>query len=66
MEGLGIRSMKERVGLVGGRFEIHSELGKGTRLEAWVTLQTKPALTTEDSRGKPSLTGGRTPEIDRL
>ncbi len=41
MEGLGIRSMKERVSLLGGRFEIHSESGKGTRLEAWVALQPK-------------------------
>ena len=65
MEGLGIRSMKERVSLLGGRFEIHSEPGKGTRLEASVALQTKPALTTDDSRGKPSLTGGRTLEINQ-
>jgi signal transduction histidine kinase len=38
-EGLGIRSMEERVCLVGGRFEIHSKLGKGTRIEARVPLQ---------------------------
>jgi signal transduction histidine kinase len=46
MEGLGIRSMKERVSLLGGRFDIHSEPGKGTRLEASVALQAKAALTT--------------------
>ena len=45
-EGLGIRSMKERVCLLGGRFEIHSEPGKGTRLEASVALQAKPTLAT--------------------
>jgi signal transduction histidine kinase len=43
-EGLGIRSMKERVYLLGGRFEIHSEPGKGTRLEAWVALKPKSQL----------------------
>jgi signal transduction histidine kinase/ABC-type uncharacterized transport system substrate-binding protein len=36
--GLGIRSMRERARLVGGQFEIHSELGKGTRIEARVPL----------------------------
>ena len=38
-EGLGIRSMEERAHLLGGRFEIHSEPGKGTRIEASVPLQ---------------------------
>lgn len=38
-EGLGIRSMEERARLLGGRFEIHSEPGTGTRIEAWVPLQ---------------------------
>jgi signal transduction histidine kinase len=37
--GLGIRSMKERARLLGGEFEIHSESGKGTTLEAWVPLK---------------------------
>jgi signal transduction histidine kinase len=41
-EGLGIRSMEERVFLLGGRFEIHSAPGKGTRIEAWVALQPRP------------------------
>jgi signal transduction histidine kinase len=45
-EGLGIHSMKERVYLLGGRFEIHSEPGKGTRIEAWVALQPKSELAT--------------------
>ncbi len=37
-EGLGIRSMEERAALVGGRFEIHSRPGKGTRIEASVPI----------------------------
>jgi signal transduction histidine kinase len=37
--GLGIRSMEERVRLLGGRFEIHSELTRGTRIEACVPLK---------------------------
>jgi signal transduction histidine kinase len=37
-EGLGIRSMEERVRSLGGKFQIHSEAGKGTTLAAWVPL----------------------------
>lgn len=33
---LGLLSMEERVRLAGGRFNLQSEPGKGTRLEAWV------------------------------
>jgi signal transduction histidine kinase len=36
--GLGIRSMGERARLVGGRFAIHSELGKGTRINVRIPL----------------------------
>jgi len=64
MEGLGIRSMKERVSLQGGRFEIRSEPGKGTRIEAWVAPQPKSELAMDDSRGKQSLTSGRTLETN--
>ena len=35
-EGLGVRSMEERAYLLGGRFEVHSKPGKGTRIEAVV------------------------------
>jgi signal transduction histidine kinase len=35
-EGIGIRSMEERARHLGGKFEIHSEPGKGTTVEAWV------------------------------
>jgi signal transduction histidine kinase len=40
-EGLGIRSMEERAYLLGGRFELHSKPGKGTRIEACVPLEPK-------------------------
>jgi signal transduction histidine kinase len=36
IEGIGIRSMEERARHLGGKFEIHSEPGKGTTVEAWV------------------------------
>ena len=36
---LGLRSMGERARLVGGLFEIHSEPGKGTRIDVYVPLQ---------------------------
>ena len=38
-DGLGVRSMGERAQLLGGRFEIHSEPQKGTRIDAWVPTQ---------------------------
>jgi signal transduction histidine kinase len=37
-QGLGLRSMRERARLVGGRFEIHSEIRNGTRIDVWVPL----------------------------
>ena len=37
--GIGIRSMEQRARLLGGTFEIHSEPGKGTTLEAWVPVK---------------------------
>jgi len=37
--GLGLRSMGERARLLGGRFEIHSEPQRGTRIDAWVPIQ---------------------------
>ena len=40
-EGLGTRSMEERARLLGGRFEINSKLGVGTRIEASVPLYPK-------------------------
>jgi signal transduction histidine kinase/ABC-type uncharacterized transport system substrate-binding protein len=42
--GLGIPSMGERVRLLGGQFEIQSEPGKGTRIEACVPLSQETVL----------------------
>jgi signal transduction histidine kinase len=39
--GLGIESMEERANLLGGRFEIDSKPGRGTRIEAWIPAQPK-------------------------
>jgi signal transduction histidine kinase len=35
-EGLGVRTMEERVRLLGGEFKIQSVLGQGTTVDAWV------------------------------
>jgi signal transduction histidine kinase len=40
-KGLGFRSMEERARLLSGRFEVHSEPGRGTRIEAWVPLNSR-------------------------
>jgi signal transduction histidine kinase/ABC-type uncharacterized transport system substrate-binding protein len=42
--GLGIKSMKERARLAGGYLNIHSEQGKGTRIEATVPIQSRANL----------------------
>jgi signal transduction histidine kinase len=39
--GLGVRSIKERIHFLAGKFAIHSEPGKGTAIEAWVPHQPK-------------------------
>ena len=37
--GLGVRSMEERLRLMGGRFELRSDSVQGTRIDAWVPLK---------------------------
>jgi two-component system sensor histidine kinase UhpB len=41
--GLGIFGMEERVALVGGRFDIWSEPGKGTEVFAYIPLSARPS-----------------------
>ena len=40
---LGLASMRERVALLGGRLDIHSRPGQGTRVTAWVPAEEKAA-----------------------
>jgi PAS domain S-box-containing protein len=37
--GIGIRSMEERLRLLGGKLELHSQLMEGTRIEAWLPIK---------------------------
>jgi PAS domain S-box-containing protein len=37
--GVGVRSMEERLRLIGGRFELQSDPIQGTRIDAWVPLK---------------------------
>jgi signal transduction histidine kinase len=52
--GLGLRSMGERARLLGGRFEIHSEPQKGTRIDAWVPVQPHAARKSAARETKPA------------
>jgi signal transduction histidine kinase/ABC-type uncharacterized transport system substrate-binding protein len=45
-EGLGIRSMKERARLLGGRLEFESRVGVGTQIDAWLPMHPKSTVTT--------------------
>ena len=38
-EGIGIRSMEERLHLVGGQLEVHSRPMEGTRIDAWAPFK---------------------------
>ncbi len=48
--GLGMISMRERLRLVGGHLHIDSEPGSGTRVEAWVPLETADFQTENQAR----------------
>jgi PAS domain S-box-containing protein len=41
-DGIGIRSMEERLHLIGGQLEIHSRPMEGTRIDAWVPFNRSP------------------------
>jgi signal transduction histidine kinase len=51
-EGLGIRSMEERARSLGGKFEIHSESGKGTTLKACLPLTPDSGVVKKTPRGR--------------
>jgi signal transduction histidine kinase len=54
--GLGLISMDERVSLLGGTFTIHSEVGKGTQVQAHVPIRDKsraPLSAEPDGSGQP-------------
>jgi signal transduction histidine kinase len=55
-QGLGLWSMKERIRLIEGRFEIHSEVHHGTRIEVWAPLKEKSDTSPSEHGGKPSYT----------
>lgn len=57
-QGLGLWSMRERVRLVGGRFEVHSETQKGTRIDVWTPLKKKFDAARTEPAAEPA---GRTP-----
>jgi PAS domain S-box-containing protein len=38
-DGIGIRSMEERLHFIGGRLEVHSRPMEGTRIDAWVPFK---------------------------
>jgi signal transduction histidine kinase len=54
--GLGLTSMKERLGLVNGQLSIHSELGRGTTINARVPLTA--ATQSGGQSGQASRNGG--------
>ena len=56
--GLGLWSMRERVQLVGGQFEIHSDTQKGTRIAVWAPLTKKFDIVPSESAAELA---GRTP-----
>ena len=51
-EGLGIRSMEERARSLGGKFEIHSQSGKGTTLKASLPLTPDPGIVKKKPKGR--------------
>jgi signal transduction histidine kinase len=52
-QGIGMWSMRERVRAVGGRFEIHSEKQKGTRIDVWAPIEPTPEETPSGPAARP-------------
>ncbi|MGA8044310.1 MAG: histidine kinase [Terracidiphilus sp.] len=53
-QGLGLWSMRERVRSVDGRFEVHSEKEKGTKIDVWTMTERKPDSIRRDSATTPA------------
>lgn len=51
--GLGLPIVKHLVNLMGGKIEIHSESGKGTRVEVLLPFDSAPAQSAESSKVSP-------------
>ncbi len=66
-QGLGLWSMRERVRLVGGRFEIHSQTQKGTRIDVWAPLTKKVEVARSEPAPEPAAPlASRTAPIDPI
>lgn len=48
--GIGIRSMEERLRLVGGKLEVHSHPMEGTRIDAWLPFEVPTPLAAIEER----------------
>jgi hypothetical protein len=61
--GIGAYQVREYVQSVGGKVEVHSEPGKGTRISLKLPLSTSPALSAEVYDTSPNTLGevGGTP-----
>jgi signal transduction histidine kinase len=47
--GLGLWSMRKRIHLISGRFEIHSDMQQGTRVEVWAPIKFDSVPSRNDS-----------------
>jgi signal transduction histidine kinase len=54
LAGLGIRSMEERLRLVGGRFEIRTRPTEGTQIDAWVPVKSTLAERNRETGSVPA------------
>src|SRR5208283_1654198 len=53
-QGLGLWSMRERVRLVAGRFEMHSQKQKGTKIDVWAPTQPKSDAVRSEPASEPA------------
>jgi PAS domain S-box-containing protein len=57
-EGLGIRSMEERLHFIGGQLDIQSRPMEGTRIDAWVPFKVSHVAGYSVARARSANTGG--------